>query len=105
MTIDTTMTTKVSRVVSSRLGQTDFLNSVMVSCKKVIGLTLPTALVEMGLVLPVEALAIKVTSLLYGACEHGSGSSIFATLIAEYHCVYFFLSCNCALYSRHIAKL
>ena len=48
MAIDSTMTTAVSRVVSSLLGHTAFRSSDTVSCKKVTGLTRPTVLGEMG---------------------------------------------------------
>ena len=41
--IDSTMTTAVSRVVSSLLGHTDFRSSDTVSCKKVTGLTRPAS--------------------------------------------------------------
>ena len=54
-----TITTTVNRVVSSRLGHTDFLNSENVSCKKLTGLIFPGVLGETILVPRLETLAIN----------------------------------------------
>ena len=59
MTIDRAMTTIVSRAVSSRLGQTDFLSSERVSRRKATGLTRPVDPDGLSLVLRVELLAMR----------------------------------------------
>ena len=59
MTIDKAMTTAVSRAVSSRLGQTDFLNSETVSRRKATGLTRPPAPGGAGLMLRAGLLAMR----------------------------------------------